>query len=76
MTAAMSPSTLAWILHEYASSDRMGAIVPKTSVSIIAAALFTVSPAFAQNAAFIKTIDAEIRLWTDVARQSDVKFEQ
>jgi tripartite-type tricarboxylate transporter receptor subunit TctC len=25
---------------------------------------------------FVKTIDAEIKLWTDVARRSDVKFEQ
>jgi tripartite-type tricarboxylate transporter receptor subunit TctC len=28
------------------------------------------------SAEFIQAIDAEIKLWTDVARQSDVKFEQ
>jgi hypothetical protein len=28
------------------------------------------------SAEFIPAIDAEIKLWTDVARQSDVKFEQ
>ena len=28
------------------------------------------------SAEFIQAIDAEIKLWTEVARQSDVKFEQ
>src|SRR6478609_1737463 len=44
-------SALRWILHDNGSANYMEAPVPKTPVLMIAAALLTVSPAFAQNAA-------------------------
>src|SRR4051794_36134759 len=44
-------SALRWILHNDGSADHMEAMVPKTPVLMIAAALLTASPACAQNAA-------------------------
>src|SRR3979409_73862 len=44
-------SALRWILHNDGPADHMEAMVPKTPVLMIAAALLTALPAFAQSAA-------------------------
>jgi tripartite-type tricarboxylate transporter receptor subunit TctC len=44
-------SALRWSLHDDVSADHMEAMVPRTPVLMIAAALLAVSPASAQNAA-------------------------